>query len=131
VLVSDAPEYEIADLPPESYVLVMTHSHQTDLLIVEAALRRGGFRYVGLIGSRTKRARFAKRLAQGGISLEAIARLICPIGVADIAGKHPAEIAIAAAAQILQVRTAGARAAAPPANLHVLPSAVTASGAGS
>jgi xanthine dehydrogenase accessory factor len=125
VVISEASEYEVADLPADGYVLVMTHSHQTDLAIVEAALRRGGFRYVGLIGSRTKRARFTRRLAQRGVAPEAIARLVCPIGVPDIGAKHPSAIAIATAAQILQVATAAAREAPPPPNLHVLPMAAS------
>jgi xanthine dehydrogenase accessory factor len=127
-LVSAAPEYEVAALPPDSYVLVMTHSHQIDLAIVEAALRRGNFRYVGLIGSRTKRARFLRRLAQRGVTTDAIARLVCPIGVTDIAGKHPAEIAIAVAAQILQVSSTAARQMSPPASLHRLPAAASGTG---
>jgi xanthine dehydrogenase accessory factor len=125
VLVSQAPEYEVADLPADGYVLVMTHSHPTDLSIVEAALRRGGFRYIGLIGSRTKRSRFTRRLAQRGVAPDAIAGLVCPIGIAGIGGKHPTEIAIAAAAQILQVVTAAAREAPPPANLRLLPTAAS------
>jgi xanthine dehydrogenase accessory factor len=108
-LVSEAPEFEIAGLPLESHVLVMSHSHQTDLAIVEAALRRGGFPYVGLIGSQTKRARFTRRLAQRGIPADAIVTLVCPIGIPDAGGKHPAEIAVAVAAQILQVRPSMAR----------------------
>lgn len=110
---TDAPEEEVAALPHESYVLVMTHSHALDLRIVERALRRPDFRYVGLIGSATKRARFVKRLALRGLAPEEIARLTCPIGIEGIAGKRPAEIAIAVAAQLLQLRSAAARAAAP------------------
>jgi xanthine dehydrogenase accessory factor len=124
-LVSEAPEFEIDDLPADSYVLVMTHSHQTDLAIVEAALRRGRFRYIGLIGSRTKRARFTRRLAQRGIAPAVIDRLVCPIGVPDIGGKHPAAIAIATAAQVLQFATAATQETASPPNLHLLPTAAS------
>ena len=121
VLVSQAPEYEIAALPAGSHVLVMTHSHQLDLAIIEAALRRGDFPYVGLIGSRTKRARFVRRLAQRGIDQDAIARLVCPIGVPAAGGKHPAEIAIAVAAQILQVQSAAVLQTAPTAGTDAAP----------
>ena len=103
-LVTDAPEDAVADLPAGSDVLVMTHSHQLDFQVVEAALRRGDLAYVGLIGSRTKRARFLSRLASHGRSEQEIARLTCPIGVPGVGGKHPAEIAIAVAAQLLQLR---------------------------
>jgi xanthine dehydrogenase accessory factor len=103
-IVTDAPEDAVADLPAGSDVLVMTHSHQLDFQVVEAALRRGDLAYVGLIGSRTKRARFLSRLASHGRSEQEIARLTCPIGVPGVGGKHPAEIAIAVAAQLLQLR---------------------------
>ena len=39
-----------------------------------------------------------------GLDAAAIGRLICPIGIPGIGGKLPAEIAIAVAAQILQLR---------------------------
>jgi xanthine dehydrogenase accessory factor len=78
-------------------VLVMTHDHALDYRIVRAALSRPtGF--VGLIGSATKRARFVARLRAEGVDP---ARLTCPIGIAGIAGKEPAVIAAAVAAQLL------------------------------
>lgn len=115
VEVSDSPEVEAAELPAGSHVLVMTHSHALDLRIVEAALRRGDLPHIGLIGSKTKRARFVKRLASRGLAAAEIARLTCPIGIPSISGKRPAEIAIAVAAQLLQMReTANETAAGSP-----------------
>jgi len=104
---TDAPEEEVPDLPPGCDVLVMTHSHQLDLQVVEAALRRRDIPYLGLIGSRTKRARFEARLAERGFSPQDLARITCPIGVPGAGGKHPAEIAISVAAQLLQGRRRG------------------------
>lgn len=109
-IVADPPEDEVDDLPPGTDVVVMTHSHQVDLQIVEAALRRTDLGYLGVIGSRTKRARFMARLSERGFTPEALARLTCPIGVLGAHGKLPAEIAVAVAAQLLQAR--GARTAA-------------------
>ncbi len=103
-LATDAPEDEVPDLPAGCEVLVMTHSHQVDLQVVEAALRRRDIPYLGLIGSGTKRARFEARLAERGFSPADLARIVCPIGIAGAGGKHPAEIAIAVAAQLLQLR---------------------------
>ncbi len=108
----DVPEDEIARAPAGAFFLVMTHSHALDLRLVEGILRRGDFRYLGLIGSATKRARFERRLIDRGLPREALRRLTCPIGVAGIEGKRPAEIAVAVAAEILIV--AGAEAAAAP-----------------
>jgi xanthine dehydrogenase accessory factor len=82
---------------------VLTHSHDLDLRITEAILRRGDFAYCGLIGSKTKRARFVHRFGQRGVPAAAIARLTCPIGVPGIAGKEPEVLAVAVVAQLLQV----------------------------
>jgi xanthine dehydrogenase accessory factor len=103
VRVSSAPEGEVAGLPDDACWLVMTHSHDLDFELCARVLERGGFRYLGLIGSATKRARFRNRFLARGIAPEALARLTCPIGIAGIAGKHPREIAIAVAAEILRI----------------------------
>ena len=60
----------------------MTHSHQLDLALVYGALAGDRFPYVGLIGSKSKRARFEKRLAAAGIPATRIGDLVCPIGIA-------------------------------------------------
>lgn len=99
-ILSDAPAREVQALPPSSYYLVMTHSHALDYAICRAVLERGDAEYLGLIGSRTKRRRFLRRLE--GEGLAASDTLTCPIGVAGIDGKRPAEIAIAVAAELLQ-----------------------------
>ncbi len=108
----DAPEpaLEVAAMPPGSFYLVMTHSHAIDFDVCDRILRRRDARYCGLIGSLSKRRRFEKRLRQQGMTQALIDQLICPIGVDGITGKKPAEIAVAAAADILRVRE---RAAAP------------------
>ena len=95
-------EAEVAQAPPGAFYLVLTHSHDLDLALTEAILRRGDFGYLGLIGSATKRARFVHRFEQRGIAHDALARLTCPIGVPGIEGKEPAVIAVAAVAQLLQ-----------------------------
>ena len=84
---------------------MLTHSHDLDLRITEAVLRRGDFAYLGLIGSATKRARFVHRFEERGIAPASLARLTCPIGVPGITGKEPAVIAVAVLAQLLQQPT--------------------------
>jgi xanthine dehydrogenase accessory factor len=103
-VVTDDPEGEVTDLPPGCDVVVFTHSHDLDQAIVAAALRRSDLGYLGLIGSGTKRARFEARLRERGFSAEDLARIVCPIGLPGVGGKGPAEIAIAVAAQLLQLR---------------------------
>ena len=59
-----------------------------------------------MIGSASKAARFRSRLArEDGYDDATMARLTCPIGVAGIASKWPAAIAVAVAAQLLQTLT--------------------------
>lgn len=94
------PAATVADLAPGTTMVVMTHDHALDLELVSAGLRRRGLDAVLLIGSDTKRARFARRLG----TLAGDARFVCPIGDPGLAGKLPAEIAIATAAQLLRLR---------------------------
>lgn len=100
---TSAPLAEIENIDENAYVLVMTHNHDLDYDIVRAVLQRGRFAYLGLIGSDTKRARFDKRLTVDGIPAEGLARLVCPVGIGGVTGKHPREIAIAVAAQLLSL----------------------------
>jgi len=102
----DAPDpaLEVAAMPANSFYLVMTHSHAVDFDICDRILRRRDAHYCGLIGSLSKRRRFEKRYRQQGMSQALIGQLTCPIGVDGISGKKPAEIAVAAAAEILKVR---------------------------
>lgn len=93
---------EVAALPERAFVVVMTHSHPLDLAIVHAALATRRFDYVGLIGSKSKRARFTRRLREAGVDDDAITELKCPIGVDGIRSKLPAAIAAAVTAELLR-----------------------------
>jgi xanthine dehydrogenase accessory factor len=97
---TDAPEAELDELPAESCVVVMTHSHALDLELVARALRRGTFPYLGLIGSERKWQRFRARLAQRGFSAADLARVRCPIGVTRDS-KDPAAIALSTATELV------------------------------
>ncbi len=103
---SERPELEVAAMPAGTYYLVMTHSHPMDQEIVQQVLGRDDFGYCGLIGSISKRRRFEKRLLKLGMAQSRIDRLTCPIGIDGIDGKKPAEIAIAVAAELLQLSDA-------------------------
>jgi len=101
---TDDVTLELDEAPSDAMVIVMTHSHPLDFDIVAAALQRETFEYVGLIGSDTKRSRFASQARQIGITGSQIGRLVCPIGIPEIRGKEPATIAAGLAAQLLIVR---------------------------
>ena len=103
-VLADLPEDEVKDVPAGAYVLVMTHSHDLDLAICERFLKRGDCAYLGVIGSATKRRNFEGRLARKGFSAAQIESLRCPIGLPGLEGKHPREVAIAVAAELLMLR---------------------------
>ena len=98
------PQYAVERAPSGAAFLVMTHSHALDLRLCEKILMRNDFSYFGLIGSATKRAKFIRRFQARGIAQEVIERMVCPIGVPGLSGKHPGEIAVAVAAQLLMAR---------------------------
>ena len=110
---STDPAGEVAGAPDGALIVVMTHSHARDLAIVHAALAAGRFGYVGLIGSDSKRARFARRLREAGVAHARIAELVCPIGLPTIASKHPAVIAAGVVVQLLERDEALAGSVAP------------------
>ncbi len=88
-------------MPANSYYLVMTHSHQLDFDLAKAILSRNDSAYFGMIGSLTKRKKFDYRLTERGYSQETVEQMICPIGINAVKGKHPAEIAVSVAGELI------------------------------
>lgn len=98
------PELVVADLARGTQVLVLTHDHAEDLAILDALLRSDVPGSVGLIGSSAKWVRFRARLADLGHPPDVIDRVRTPIGErTGIRSKTPAAIAVAAAAELLQI----------------------------
>lgn len=100
-VINDDPVEEVERMPAGSWFIVMTHDHALDLELSRAILARGDFAWFGLIGSKSKRARFEHRLRDRGLAPEAIARMRCPMGLPDVKGKLPMEIAVSVAAEII------------------------------
>lgn len=100
-LVSDDPVAEVKHMPPNSYYLVMTHNHQLDFDLAKAILKREDVAYFGMIGSETKRKKFDYRLTERGYDQATVERMVCPIGIAAVKGKHPAEIAVSVAGELI------------------------------
>jgi xanthine dehydrogenase accessory factor len=96
-----APLDTITQAATGTHVLIMTHDHALDLELVRKALLRDDLGFIGLIGSASKRARFERQLRAEGLTEAFANRLVSPIGIDGIHGKHPREIAIATAAQLL------------------------------
>lgn len=100
-IVTDEPVDEIARMPAGAYYIVMTHNHPLDLELTDAILTRGDHGYFGLIGSRTKWAKFRHRLAARGHGADRLATVRCPLGLPEVQGKLPLEIAIAVAGEVI------------------------------
>ena len=95
----------IKNAPSKSYYLVLTHSHQLDLSICDSILKKNDFTFIGLIGSKTKKIRFTKRLIEIGHDKNLIDKIECPIGIQSIEGKEPDVIAISIIARLLEYKS--------------------------
>ncbi|MCB9758850.1 MAG: xanthine dehydrogenase accessory protein XdhC [Alphaproteobacteria bacterium] len=87
---------------PGDFLIIVTHSHQLDQALLQGLLERP-FRYLGMIGSRAKIAKFFVRLRAAGLDEAAFSRVCAPIGL-DIGAETPAEIAVSIAAELVRVR---------------------------
>ncbi|ESY68242.1 xanthine dehydrogenase accessory protein XdhC [Mesorhizobium sp. M0051] len=96
------PEAMVRDAPAGAAFAILTHDHALDFLIVAEALKRGDAAYVGMIGSKTKKATFKNWFLKSADGSEAeFARLISPIGGDAVKDKRPQVIAALAAAEIM------------------------------
>lgn len=97
------PEAEVRNAPPGTAFAILTHDHALDFLIVAEALKRDDAAYVGMIGSKTKKATFRSWFLKSAEGTDAeFARLVSPIGGGDaVKDKRPQVIAALAAAEIM------------------------------
>lgn len=102
-IVSENPAEEVAVMPANSYYIVMTHNHQLDFDISHNILKRADFTYSGLIASETKWRRFQQRFQHRDIDKSLVARMNCPIGLTQVQGKLPMEVAVSVAGEIIQL----------------------------
>lgn len=82
------------------YILILTHDHALDFDIIAMALKNET-KYIGLIGSKTKRVRFHNMLVKDLEIKDGMSNVFCPIGL-EIGGDSPKEIAISVVAQLIQ-----------------------------
>ena len=89
----------------DDYLLATTRGHNFDALIVEQ-IAGSRAKYIGMLGSRRKRAVIFRALEAAGVSEEALGRVKTPIGL-DIGADTPAEIAVSVVAELVKVRRQG------------------------
>lgn len=97
----------IRDLGPDDYVIIVTRGHLHDRDVLAQALKTSAG-YIGMIGSRSKRAAVYRSLQDAGFSETDLQRVHCPIGLA-IGADTPAEIAISIVAELVQARAGMSR----------------------
>ncbi|PTE10526.1 xanthine dehydrogenase accessory protein XdhC [Mesorhizobium helmanticense] len=97
------PEAVVREAPAGAAFAILTHDHALDFLIVAEALKRGDTAYVGMIGSKTKKATFKNWFLKSAEGTEAeFARLVSPIGGDAVKDKRPQVIAALAAAEMMK-----------------------------
>jgi xanthine dehydrogenase accessory factor len=96
------PEAVVREAPAGSAFAILTHDHALDFMIVAEALKRDDTAYVGMIGSKTKKATFRNWFLKSAEGSEAQSgRLVSPIGGNAVKDKRPPVIAALAAAEIM------------------------------
>lgn len=99
---SAIPEEDIKSAPRGSAYVILTHDHALDFILCGAALDRHDAKYVGMIGSKTKRVKF-KKWYQVNYDNNLIRDFTCPIGNVKNQDKRPSIIASFVAAEVINM----------------------------
>jgi xanthine dehydrogenase accessory factor len=102
-ITNDDPIQELAALPNNTWVIILTHNHQLDYELVESALKHPSLGFIGMIGSQTKAKRFVTKLEHRGFDAVQRAKLTSPIGDLSIPGKRPVEVSVSVCAQLIKL----------------------------
>ena len=94
--------HELLKIGPNAYILCVTRGHDFDYDALRWALTTPA-RYIGVLGSRSKRLQFFKQLSAEGLSDDALAAVDIPVGLA-IGAEAPDEIAISIVAALIKKR---------------------------
>jgi xanthine dehydrogenase accessory factor len=99
-LVND-PTSLISTLPHQTYIVIMTQDHSLDFELARLCLEENRFQYIGMIGSEGKNQRFRYRLSEQLTNHNLLSQLTCPIGLANVNGKLPMQVAVSIAGQLI------------------------------
>lgn len=124
VVVDERPECAVAELLPgadqivcaplaeafgrlnldrDSFVVIATPGHLHDFAAVRGCLA-GQAGFIGLVGSRRKRAALLQTLEEEGFDAVQRARLVTPVGL-EIGAQTPEEIAVSIVGQLIALRS--------------------------
>ena len=87
---------------PQDALVIVSRHYDIDREALAAALQRGGFGYLGMIGSRRKVLQVFDQMKSQGFTSEQLTAVYAPLGL-DIGADSPAEIAVSVLAEILMV----------------------------
>ena len=102
VLASFDDAFAELDVTPRTFVVIVTRGHAHDYTVLRQALRSPAG-YIGLMGSKAKRAKVFAALCDDGFSDRDLARVFKPIGIA-IGAETPAELAVSITAELIKAR---------------------------
>ncbi|RJR36376.1 MAG: XdhC/CoxI family protein [Desulfobacteraceae bacterium] len=85
-----------------SYMVIVTRGHAHDKSVLEQCLRSEAG-YIGMIGSRRKRAIVYEKLLQEGFTKADLDRVHSPIGI-EIGAETPEEIGVSIVAELIKIR---------------------------
>lgn len=89
-------------LGPDDYIVIVTRGHVHDRDVLAQALRtKAG--YIGMIGSKPKRAAVYQSLLESGFTQKELDQVHSPIGL-PIGADTPGEIAVSIVAELIKVR---------------------------
>jgi xanthine dehydrogenase accessory factor len=102
-LVVEWPDKFLANAPVDerTAICVLTHDHKFDVPALKVALETPAG-YIGAMGARRTNEDRAERLRAEGVTDDELARIHAPIGL-RIGSRTPQEVAVAVAAEIVQV----------------------------
>ncbi|TWU47259.1 XdhC and CoxI family protein [Rubripirellula tenax] len=103
IVCTDDMAGEVERLSDQTYFVLMTRGHASDLPILARILSTFQPPFVGVIGSEQKASILRRELAKQGFEPSVIDSYHCPLGL-PIGDNTPAEISISISAQLLQVR---------------------------
>jgi len=89
-------------IPKNSYIVIVSRSHALDQIILQQALHTHA-KYIGMIGSKTKKAHIYGQLLAEGFAQKDLEEVHCPIGV-SINAQTPEEIAISIVAELIKAK---------------------------
>ena len=85
-----------------SYIIIVTRGHAFDQEVLAQMLKTDA-KYIGMIGSKTKRDVVYECLMNEGYTVRDLERVYCPIGL-PISAQTPEEIAVSITAELVKVR---------------------------